>query len=138
MSSQRARIRVGDENVIYAFSPDTTPVAEISAPASLTVHARDAYDRGCVNLDIDSYLAQRTPGHMNPATGPIGITNASTGDTLHVTIEDIRVGQRGYVATTPGTGLLGETPVTPAVLPFDVIALQLPVKFPRPAFHHMS
>ena len=120
MSSQRARIRVGDENVIYAFSPDTTPVAEISAPASLTVHARDAYDRGCVSLDIDSYLAQRTPGHMNPATGPIGITNASTGDTLHVTIEDIRVGQRGYVATTPGTGLLGETPVTPAVLPFDV------------------
>lgn len=120
MTPQQERIRIRDHNVIYAFSPDTTPVAEITAPASLTVDARDAYDRGCVDLNIDSYLAQRKPGHMNPATGPIGITNASAGDTLHVTIEDIRVGPRGYVATTPGTGLLGEKTVPSAILPFDV------------------
>ena len=57
---------------------------------------------------------------MNPATGPIAIQGAQPGDTLHVHIQALRLGPRGYVATTPGTGLLGDHPVPPSVQPFDV------------------
>lgn len=114
------RQRIAADHVIYTFDPEHEPIANASAPANLTIEARDAYDRGCVDLNIQTYLAHRKPGQMNPATGPIAITNATPGDTLHVTIEAIRVGPRGYVATTHGTGLLGHQTVPENIFPFDV------------------
>ena len=59
MPTQRHRIPA--HHVIYAFDPTTPPIAEVSPPAHLTVEARDAYDRGCNDLDIHAYLAQRVP-----------------------------------------------------------------------------
>ena len=114
------RLRIPADHVIYAFDPSSPPIARVTPPVTLTVQARDAYDRGCNDLDIHAYLAQRLPGRMNPATGPIAIQGAQSGDTLHVHIQALRVGPRGYVATTPGTGLLGDHPVPPSVQPFDV------------------
>ena len=118
MPPQRQRIPA--DHVIYAFDPSTPPIACVTPPAALTVEARDAYDRGCNDLDIQAYLAGRIPGRMNPATGPIAIQGAQPGDTLHVHIQALRVGPRGYVATTPGTGLLGDHPVLPSIQPFDI------------------
>ena len=118
MPTQRPHVPA--DNVIYAFDPTTPPIAHVDPPAHLTVEARDAYDRGCNDLDINAYLAKRVPGRMNPATGPIAIRGAQPGDTLHVHIRAVRLGPRGYVATTPGTGLLGDHPVPPSIQPFDV------------------
>lgn len=114
------RQRIPAHHVIYAFDPTTPAIAHVDPPAHLTVEARDAYDRGCNDLDINAYLARRVPGRMNPATGPIAIQGAQPGDTLHVHIQAVRLGPRGYVATTPGTGLLGDNPVPPSIQPFDV------------------
>ena len=120
MPAASQRLRIPADHVIYAFDPATPTIAHVDPPADLTVEARDAYDRGCNDLDIQDYLARRVPGRMNPATGPIAIRGARPGDTLHVHIQAVRLGPRGYVATTPGTGLLGDRAVTPSIQPFDV------------------
>ena len=120
MTSAPERRRIAADHVVYTFDPEHKPIADVSAPCALTVETRDAYDRGCVDLDVQTYLADRKPGGMNPATGPIAIANAAPGDTLQVTIEAIRIGPRGYVATTPGTGLLGNHTVAATIQPFDI------------------
>ncbi len=115
-----ARRRIAADRVVYAFDPGGAPVAEVAPPALLTVEARDAYDRACNALDVGAFMAQRVPGRMNPATGPIAVAGAMPGDTLHVHVQALRLGARGFVATTPGTGLLGGRAVDATIQPFDV------------------
>ncbi len=120
MSNPVPRTRIEADSVTYLFDADAPPVRTVEAPARLTVAARDAYNGACDPLDVAEYLKQRSPGRMNPCTGPIGVCGAAPGDTLAATIDDIRVGSRGHVATPPGTGLLGDTPIDVSILPFDV------------------
>jgi len=48
-------------------------------------------------------------GHVNPATGPIFINDASPGDTLQIEILEIEVDDEGTMTTHPDLGLLPGT-----------------------------
>ncbi len=120
MPSSAPRTRIEADSVTCLFDANAPPVQTVEMPTRLTVVTRDAYDGACDPLDVAEYLERRSPGRMNPCTGPIGVRGAAPGDTLAVAIGDIRVGSRGYVATPPETGLLGAIPVDASIQPFDV------------------
>ena len=120
MNSIGARQHISSRHTTYEFDADAAPVVWVPSHARLTVAARDAYDGHCDDLDVAAYARRRTPGRMNPCTGPIGIEDAAPGDTLQVTIDAIRLTPRGYVAALPGTGILGDQALDPGLEPFDV------------------
>ena len=120
MNSEVQRQRISVRHATCEFDADATPVAWVPSHARLTVEARDAYDGHCDDLDVAAFARRRTPGRMNPCTGPIGVRDAAPGDTLRVRIEAIRLAPRGYVAALPGTGILGDQPREPGIEPFDV------------------
>ena len=120
MADSSARVRISDSHTTCEFAADARPAVLVDSPARLTAMARDAYGGACDDLDVDAYLRARTPGRMNPCTGPIGVRGAQPGDTLAVTIQALPVASRGYVAAPPGLGLLSGDPVPPEVEAFDV------------------
>ena len=109
------------DRVAYAFAADQPALLEVDSGAIVEVQTRDAYDRVFdESLDIDRYLRERGERASNPVTGPIAMRGACPGDGLAVTIEEVRLGTRGYVAAAPGAGVLHEVPMVPRVYPFDV------------------
>jgi amidase len=96
-------------------------VVTVESGELLTVETYDAYsglfDEG---LDSDEYLRRRAGTPLNPVTGPIAIEGSEPGDAIAVEIQAIRLAPTGYVAATPGTGLLGDIAVEPDVIAFHV------------------
>lgn len=131
------RRRISSRTLTYVFAAGAAPVATVRSDELLTVETRDAYS-GLFDdcLDIDDYIRRRARTPMNPVTGPIAVDQAEIGDAIAVEIQDIRLQPTGYVAATPGTGLLGDAGVEPDVGPFHVRgqslwmdgALELPLK----------
>ena len=99
--------RVDSEKVVYSFSPSLQPVLEIESGDEIIFETRDARG-GRAMLNSDHYFIPQSPplGTGNPVTGPIAIKNANRGDSLHVEIEDIKLGSRGYVPTRQDIGVL--------------------------------
>lgn len=121
MSRASPRRRISSDNLSYTFAAGATPVATVRSDELLTVETLDAYsglfDDG---LDIDDYLRRRASTPMNPVTGPVAVDGAEPGDAIAIEIQAIRLDPTGYVAATPGTGLLDDIPVQPAAGAFHV------------------
>lgn len=64
----------------------------------------DCY-RGAITDEV-SALADIPDSQINPATGPIYVEGAEPGDTLSVTLHDIKPGPVGVARTYPGNGQL--------------------------------
>lgn len=95
---------ISKEQVIYKFSPNASPVARINSNEIVEFETRDAFsgqvtskDESVSNLDFS---------HVNAATGPIFIKEASPGKTLKVEILEIDIDEVGYQCIAPGFGLL--------------------------------
>jgi len=78
-------------------------------------------------------------GRVNSATGPIGVRGAEPGDTLSVTLLDIRPGAQGAAMCIPGWGQLTHQVQAPATRIFKVadgvVTMNDRVSFPaRPMF----
>lgn len=118
--------RISSETVSFTFSYASPPVTTVSPPELVTVETRDAYNGAFDHdRDIHRYMQTKRPDQTNPVTGPIFVEGALPGDALSVTIEAIRLGPTGYVAATPGTGLLGSVGVEPEIITFQVIGNSL-------------
>ncbi len=121
MAGAGSRRRISSKDLAYAFAAGATPVVTVESGELLTVETCDAYsglfDEG---LDIDEYLRRRAGTPLNPVTGPIAIEGSEPGDAFAVEIQAIRLAPTGYVAATPGTGLLGDIAVEPDVSAFHV------------------
>jgi amidase len=102
----------------FSFSSSHAPTLVIEPGEFVHVQTWDCY-RGAISnnenalLEIDSSL-------INPATGPIFVTGAEPGDTLSVTLHDIRPGARGVARTYPGDGQLQHLIEKPFAQFFDV------------------
>lgn len=97
------RKTVTDDHAIYEFAPDMEPLRTVQPGASLEIHTRDSLD-GEVQTEAD--LVRTVPDEVNAATGPIAVADATPGDILRVTIEEIRLREdRGRVLVMPGFGL---------------------------------
>jgi len=91
---------------IYAFTPDLRSVETIAVGEAVCFDALDALG-GQVRIETD-ILAGLDFNRVNPATGPIDIEGANTGDTLVVRVTSIEMEDQGAIVTGPGLGVLGD------------------------------
>lgn len=93
------------QGVIHGFSKENKPVISIKQGETIEVETLDCFANQLRNEGdtIDSLDWDNT----NPATGPIFVEGAQPGDTLKVTINDIRVDEKGTVACIENEGTVG-------------------------------
>ena len=94
------------EHHFFSFSGDNKPVLSIKSKDKVEIETMDCFSNqitgpGDTLESIDWDL-------VNPATGPIWVEGAEPGDVLKVTIESIRIGEQGVMATGEGLGVFGD------------------------------
>lgn len=92
-------------NVIYSFSAQHPPVAEIAPGEVMVVETADCFS-GQIH-DCKQSMKDIDWQKINPATGPFYIAGAQPGDTLVVEILEIKPAQQGIMLMAPGVGVLG-------------------------------
>ena len=102
----------------FSFSSSHAPALVVNPGEFVHIQTWDCYRGAITNaenalLPIDSAL-------INPATGPIFITGAEPGDTLSVTLHEIRPATRGVARTYPGEGQLQHLLTQPFAQFFEV------------------
>lgn len=93
------------QDVIYSFSRKNQPVLTVKSGETVTI---ETYD--CFKDQIQS--AEQEVGaidwnEINPATGPIAVEGAVSGDLLKVTIDHLEIGSQGVMVTGPELGVMG-------------------------------
>jgi amidase len=86
------------------FSPDEPPALRI-APGTGERIAFETSDEVYAQLHEHREMAKLT-AQINPVTGPLYVEGAKPGDTLAVTIHEIRLKDYGWSVSLPGTGAL--------------------------------
>lgn len=95
------KIRACDSS-IYAMCAANEPAARVNSGDVIEFDTLDCF-AGQLSRPEDKLDAVDWT-HINPATGPVYIEGAEVGDTLKVTIEDIRFGPVGVMAAGGGMG----------------------------------
>lgn len=99
---------VTNENTHNRWSRTIPPVLRVASGAVVEMHTKEATDgqftlastvEDVANLDFDP---------IHPLTGPVYVEGAQPGDVLSVTIHDVRVGEWGWTAVSPGFGFLAD------------------------------
>lgn len=93
-------------NIIYSFHQENEPKMTVNSGETIVIETYDCFENQIQSPTdtIDALDWER----INPATGPIYINEAETGDILKVTIHKIEVGERGVLVTGPNVGMLGD------------------------------
>ncbi len=102
----------------FSFSSSHSPALVVSPGEFIHVQTWDCY-RGAIT-GPENALTKIDASLINPATGPIFVTGAEPGDTLSVTLHDIRPGARGVARTYAGDGQLQHLVTEPFAQFFDV------------------
>lgn len=97
---------IGDEKLIYSFSPDNPPVAFVELDELFLVDCPDCYS-GQIRTKSDLRPNINT-SIMDASTGPISICGVKAGETIKVRIHDLFLADQGVMVTAPGLGPLGE------------------------------
>lgn len=90
---------------MYAFSAEHPPAATVPPGTRVVFETRDCFSNR-LQEERDSFFEVGWE-NINPATGPLAVTGAEPGDTLVVTVEQVKVGPRGTMIAVPGFGALG-------------------------------
>lgn len=107
------------QDVIYAFSKTHPPVKRIDSGTTIEIETYDCFknqvqspDTKISGIDWDA---------INPATGPIFVNGASAGDVLKVTIQKLKIGDQGVMATGPDLGVMGHrlTELESKIIPIE-------------------
>lgn len=101
-----------------SFGAEFTPALRVKAGDRIHVQTWDCY-KGQVLTDAD-LIKVIDDSQVNPATGPIYVECAEPGDTLAVTIIDIKTEARGAARFSPGEGQLHQKAKGPYGTFFDV------------------
>lgn len=105
-------------NVIYAFSAQHAPVAEITPGEVLVVETADCFS-GQIH-ESGQALDRIDMSKMNPATGPFYVMGAEPGDTLEIEILEIATGSQGVMKVGPNLGVLKSRFQSPEVQVFKI------------------
>jgi amidase len=98
--------KVSGEHVVYAFSPDMTPVLEVESGEIVHFESNDCFYQ---QVQMESHVLDGIDhDRLNPATGPVYVRGAEPGDLLRVDILAIDVQAQGVAAVVPGEGILSE------------------------------
>ena len=97
--------RISRENITNLFGADVAPVAEVAPGEEVVFETLDA--AGGRVRTVEDGLTVFLPRELgNPATGPVRVVGAKPGDTLAVTILDIKPGAQGYSRFRAGGGVI--------------------------------
>ena len=110
---------LGRENHQFSFSSEHPAAITISPGELIHVQTWDCY-KGLIT-NAENALAHIDDSNINPATGPIYVEGAEPGDTLSVTLHEIRPLTRGVARTYPGNGQLQHLLSEPYARFFDVL-----------------
>ena len=98
-------IYLGRSQAVYAMSPNNPPVAHAPSGSVVRFETNDCYSgkiRTCA--DRSSLVPWDV---INPATGPLYVTEAKAGDVLRVEIQKIEIAEQGVMSVGPNAGMLG-------------------------------
>lgn len=102
-----------------SFGAEFTPALRVKSGERIHVQTWDCY-KGQVLVDAD-LIKEIDDSQVNPATGPIYIAGAEPGDSLAVTIIDIKTENRGAARFSAGEGQLYQKAKGPYGTFFDVV-----------------
>jgi acetamidase/formamidase len=105
------------------FGPNIKPIASVSPGEVVEIETYDCFaDAVRPERDLKALLDSGEELIENPVTGPLYVEGAQPGDTLVVEILDIKIGDRGIIATLSGFGVLeGWLTQTPALSKFSEV-----------------
>lgn len=106
--------RLTRDQVVYAMDKGARPVIQVRPGETLLVETEDCFSHQ-IREPSDTFGPWFDYSRINPATGPIAVEGASPGDVLEVRIEEIRLPEKGVVASYPGWGPLGDEIVGPLI-----------------------
>jgi len=116
----------------FSFSASHSPNLTVSPGDLIHVQTWDCY-MGAITT-AENALLPIPDSAINGATGPIYVTGAQPGDTLSVTLHDIKPVTRGVARTYPGSGQLQHLVEKPYARFFDVndgiVTMNEKVSFP--------
>ena len=93
------------ENAIYAMDKYNVPVCKVNSGETITFEAYDCFTNQLT--DVSSFTALDWD-KINPATGPVYVTDAEPGDILAVHIKELAIGDTVTMVTGPNMGVLGD------------------------------
>ncbi len=124
--------RIGRDEVVWAFSPDLTPVLEIDPGETVTLETNDCFS-GQIASEAD-LVTEIDFSRVNSATGPIAVRGAEPGDSLVVELLQVRTEAQGFATLIPGIGQLNDQVSAPLTQVFrvdgDVIHMTDRISFP--------
>lgn len=93
------------DTVVYAMSPDNTPVARAQNGDTIVFETMDCFS-GQIAKPEDR-LGSLDWSRINPATGPAYVEGAEVGDTLKVEVLRIDLAPQAAIVEMPGSGVTG-------------------------------
>jgi len=93
------------DTVVYAMSPDNAPAAHAQNGDTIVFETMDCFS-GQIAKPEDR-LGSLDWSRINPATGPVYVEGAETGDTLKVEILRIDLAPQAAIVEMPGSGVTG-------------------------------
>jgi len=104
MSTPAPSVRLSRDQHIWSFDANNEPVVTVAPGTVLEIETWDCFT-GQVRTEADT-LDGLDLNRVNSATGPIAVSGAEPGDTLSVTLLDIRPDRQGAAMCIPGWGQL--------------------------------
>lgn len=98
--------RISREHVIFEMNKENEAVLSVDSGATVVFETIDCFS-GEVQSEADT-ISKIDFAKVNPATGPLYVQDAQVGDTLKITINQIKLDEQGSVVTAPGLGLLAD------------------------------
>lgn len=101
---------LSNHQLVYAMDAANAPVLQVTSGSEVIFETCDCFQNQITSesQSVDSLNWD----HINPATGPLYITDAQPGDVLKVEILAIDIDSPGVMAAIPGAGLLGDQVTT--------------------------
>jgi amidase len=96
---------VPKDKIVYGFSPKNKPVEHVKPGELVLLKTEDAFG-GQINSKKKP-IEKLDWTKVDGATGPLFVQGAQAGDTLVVETLDIKIEEKGVIATIPKSGILG-------------------------------
>ena len=111
-------VKISKDDHIWAYAADMKPVVSVEPGTVIEIETWDCFT-GQVQSEQDTLLTLDM-NRVNSATGPIEVIGAEPGDSLSVTLIDIKPGPQGAGMIIPEWGQLIEHTVAPQTRIFTV------------------
>jgi amidase len=97
---------VPKDKIVYSFSPKNKPAEHVKLGELVLLKTEDAFG-GQINSKKKP-IEKLDWTKVDGATGPLFVQGAQAGDTLVVETLDIKIEEKGVIATIPKSGVLGK------------------------------